>query len=112
MDRSFEAVITKVDRLGTSHMGNPSYRVTLDNHAVLRTKTDSAVGYEIDNPENIGVPVTLTVNSRGEIWNVEPIQPLAQEAPSIPTPESIAAEQYRRQFDRAVGIDQGRGRGV
>lgn len=95
-DRSFEAVITKVERKGTSRMGNPSFRVFLDNEAVLVTKTDTAVAYEIENSENIGVPVTITVNGRNEVWNVEPLTP---------------AEPARRQAI-TVQAQQARGRAI
>lgn len=77
-DRTFQSTITSTERLGTSRNGNPSWRVHLDNEAVLRTQTDAAIGYEIGNSAITNVPVDITVNGRNEIWNVEPISPAVQ----------------------------------
>jgi hypothetical protein len=77
----YSGIIHGVTYASSSANGNPSWRVTFARHtrnedaplridsAVLRTATDSAVGYKINNSEYLGVPVTISLRD-GEIIDV------------------------------------------
>lgn len=68
-----EGVITHLERLNSSTMGNPAYRVHLDNGNVYRTQSNSSVAYEIDNQEFRGVTVRLLLTKAHRIWDISVI---------------------------------------
>ncbi len=57
-ERSVTGIVTRVERVGTSRMGNPTMRVTLstptppfDGVASFLTASDSSLAYGIENAE-------------------------------------------------------------
>lgn len=62
--------ITSVKRARSSANGNPAFVVTFTDGTEARTGTDSAVGYEIANPEYRGVPLAVTFTKAGRIVGV------------------------------------------
>ncbi len=75
MNKLIEGTITDVKHSGTSRMGNPTYRVTLDTRFSALTVTDGSIGYAATNYEphpREAMPRlnTLHINGRGRIENI------------------------------------------
>lgn len=70
-DVTYEATIAKVERVGTSTNGNPTYTIYFEDHEPARTQTDGSIGYEISNPEWRGARVTVTATKAGRVWMVK-----------------------------------------
>lgn len=68
---SDQKVISRVERLGTSKNGNPYFRAHFTDGTSARTQIDSMVNYSIENSENIGVPVLLTLTKAGRIYGIK-----------------------------------------
>ncbi len=69
------STIKTVEHAATSRMGNPTYRVTLDDGRSYLTETDGSIGYAATNYRprwsQSSEPVTLFINGRGRIVNIE-----------------------------------------
>lgn len=72
-DTTYTAVISRVTRMNNSANGNPSWVIHFEGGHTARTQTDAAVNHGLDNPENIGVPVKITVSRAGRVVYVVPI---------------------------------------
>jgi hypothetical protein len=68
-----EGVITHIERIGTSTLGNPTFRVHLDNGNTYRTKSNSSVAYEIQNSDFRGPTVRLLLTEAHRIWDISVI---------------------------------------
>ena len=64
-------IIESIERLRSSVNSNPAFRVTFTDGQTARTGTDSAVAYEIENPEYRDVPLLVTFTRAGRIVNVQ-----------------------------------------
>ncbi len=71
--------ISRVERVGTSKNGNPTYEIVFTDGTTARTQTDAGVVYGLPNPGNIGVPVTVKATPAGRVWSVEPVTPETHE---------------------------------
>lgn len=58
--------LTHVERLPASRLGNPRFRLTLDERETFLTQTDGAVGYAVDN-FRVGRKVVLTLTRAGRV---------------------------------------------
>lgn len=72
-DNTYTAVINRVTRTNNSANGNPSWVIHFEGGQTARTQIDAAVNYGIENPENIGVPVKITLSRAGRVVYVVPI---------------------------------------
>lgn len=73
-DHTYGATISRVERVGTSTNGNPTFDVFFEDAPTARTQTDASVGYEIDNPEWLGARVMVTVTPSGRIRYVQHVK--------------------------------------
>lgn len=75
-ETTVDAVIVDVQHAGTSHYGNPTYALHLDDGTVVKTQTDSGVGYEATNHRprsgQPGTPVRLTLTRAGRVTGITP----------------------------------------
>lgn len=67
--------VLRIDRAGTSHYGNPSYRITLTNGDSYVTQANAGCGYSAANfrPHSYKRPtvtVTLTLSRAGRITDI------------------------------------------
>lgn len=69
-DYAAEGVITHLERLNNSTMGNPAWRVHLDDGSVYRTQSNASVSYEINNRTYRGVKVRLLLTKAHRIWDI------------------------------------------
>lgn len=60
-------VIMSVAAGNNSKNGNPSKVITVEGGEVFRTAPDSQVGYYIENSEYLGVPVHLSLDTKGRV---------------------------------------------
>lgn len=67
-------IVIHVERLGTTHYGNPMHRVTLstptepfDGVSVFRVSNDASLNYEINNPTFRNEPHTFALTRAGRI---------------------------------------------
>lgn len=63
--------IAHLHRLMNTASGNPRWRVVFTDGTVATTKTDAAVAYGIENPENRG-PCRVTLE-HGQLVGLEPV---------------------------------------
>jgi hypothetical protein len=63
--------IVKLTRMNSSRNGNPRFLVLLDDGTEAPTQPDASISYGIGNPEYRDVPLTVSLNGRGFITNVE-----------------------------------------
>ena len=54
-------------RVGLSRNGNPTYDVTLKEHGVRRTSSDSGFCYGLENRENFEADLAITFTKSGRI---------------------------------------------
>jgi len=66
-DKTERKIIDHVERIGTSHYGNPTYLVTFTDGTSARTMTDTAWGYEASNRDNHGVSLDVTFTQWGRV---------------------------------------------
>lgn len=66
-----QKVISWVERLGASKNGNPYFRAHFTDGTSARTQIDSMINYSIENSENIGVPVLLSLTRAGRIYDIK-----------------------------------------
>lgn len=64
--------IVKVVYIDTSRMGNPYYRLVLDDGTSLRTQINGSVNFGIDNSENLHRPVVVTTTKAGRVYDIRP----------------------------------------
>ena len=60
----FTATIARLERMRSSHNGNPKFRVIFDNGQSYETKTDAMVGYKISE-YYVGREVKVTLQPIG-----------------------------------------------
>lgn len=73
-DITYTATIESLTRLNSSVNGNPRFMIHFVDGATAKTQVDASIAYELENPENIGVPVKVTATPSGLVWDVEPIK--------------------------------------
>jgi len=64
--------IAKLERLRLSVNGNPRFRVTFTDGAVMQTQTDAMIGYSIENLEYRDVPLHVSTSHAGRITDLVP----------------------------------------
>jgi hypothetical protein len=73
--RTVIGIIRSVDRKSTSRMGNPTYKITMEDGIEYVTQTNGAVGYGATNyrPRHGQAPrlVILSLTPAGRVWNIE-----------------------------------------
>lgn len=62
-EQKITGVIDSLRRIRNTSHANPRYKLTLQSGAILRTAPESQVGYVINNSENLGVEVELTLRN-------------------------------------------------
>jgi hypothetical protein len=71
--------VDTVEHAGTSHMGNPTYRVTFTDGRSYLTETDGSIGYAATNyrPHSLNEPVVTVVATfrGGRIIKMERVDP-------------------------------------
>lgn len=68
-----EGMIKEVERLGYTTLGNPRFRVHMDNGNVYTTKSNSNVAQDLDNGMYRGVTVRLLLTEAHRIWDISVI---------------------------------------
>lgn len=71
---TYTATIERLERLKLSVNGNPRFKIYFTDGRTATTQSDTSLSYSLENPENIGVPVTVTATPAGRVWNVEPVK--------------------------------------
>ena len=72
--REITTEIVAVDRLTNSRNGNPRWTLTTP-FSVLTTKTDAAVGFEVENvTRRLPVRVTIRLDGHGKVWDLVPVK--------------------------------------
>lgn len=64
--------IVKIERLGTSIIGNSYFRLHLDDGTSVRTKINSMVNVGIENRDNLHRPVIITTTKAGRVCDIKP----------------------------------------
>lgn len=72
-DKRVYGVIVRTQGMRNSPSGNPRFRVYLKSGDVYPTEPDASCAYGIENPDVIGHPVEITINSRANITYVRPL---------------------------------------
>ena len=68
--------IVSVEHAATSRMGNPTYRIKLEDGREFLTETDGQIGYAAQNYaprrhlDGEPTPATLHLGARGRVWNI------------------------------------------
>lgn len=62
--------IHHVRYMGTSVYGNPYYMITWDDLSFSRTKVNGSINYDMQNSENIGVPVAVWFTPAGRVERI------------------------------------------
>lgn len=84
--RTAVVTIDRVERLGVSVYGNPYYRIHTTDGESYRTQINASINYSIENSENFGRPVELTMTEAGRVWGIKAV---VSEAPSTYTDEQL-----------------------
>lgn len=66
--------ITRVERLGFSVVGNPYYRLHLEDGTSLRTRVNGSINVGIENSENLNTPVVVEITKAGRVWNIKAVE--------------------------------------
>lgn len=66
----FTATITHIERMKSSHYGNPRFMLTFDNGKSYPTQPDAMIAYGIENSEYREGPVEVTLNGRDHVTYV------------------------------------------
>jgi len=74
----FIDTITRIERMTSSGLGNPRWHLYFADHDSASTEIDGSVGYGINNPEYREGQVEVTLNNRGLITYLEPVDWEAQ----------------------------------
>lgn len=64
-------IISHVERLGLNVYGNPYYCVHFEDGTYNRTKTNSVIGFEIENADLWGVEVRVSLTNAGRIYDIK-----------------------------------------
>lgn len=72
-DKRLYDVIVRTQRMRSSANGNPRFRAYLKSGDAYPTEPDAACAYGIENPDVLMHPVELTINNRGHISYVRPL---------------------------------------
>lgn len=69
---TYEATMDRVEKVGLSTNGNPTFAVYFKDHESARTITDGSVAYQLPNPEfGEGTRVRVRATSKGRIIDIE-----------------------------------------
>lgn len=64
--------IDHVTRIGLSGLGNPRFRLHFTDGTTATTKPNTSIAYGLPNSLWEGVPVRITANGRGEVFDIVP----------------------------------------
>jgi len=71
IDKQINGLLTVVKKMPLSRMGNPKYRVEINNE-IFETETNASLGYEITNFDNKNVIAQVRFLKRGNVvFNVK-----------------------------------------
>jgi hypothetical protein len=85
-NRTAVVTIDRVERLGVSVYGNPYYRIHTTDGESYRTQINASINYSIENSENFGRTVELSMTEAGRVWDIKAV---VSETPSTYTDEQL-----------------------